>query len=130
MHHDHAFTGITARSPEKIVLMPADGRRQSVFWTEHVDGRGFSVILRENRGFWTDLRRQIVIDARDSGGHLLPSEMVGEKLRQWAELVRFDRRLTEMQRLHPSDVSLGRQDRNRERRNDDQAYDHPDGPYI
>ena len=98
MHHNHAFARVAARSPEKIVLVPADSRWQSVFRTEHVDGGGLAVILAENRSIWADLRRKVVVDTGNSSRHFLPSEPVGEELRQRAEPVRFDRRRAEMQR--------------------------------
>src|SRR5258707_4753762 len=74
-HDDDTFAGVSTRSPEEVILMSADGRRQAVFRTEQVDGSGLSVILAEDRGFGTDFRREIVIDARDGGRHLLPAEL-------------------------------------------------------
>jgi hypothetical protein len=81
-----------------------------------VDGSGLPVILAEDRGFGTDIRREAVIDASDSGGHLLPAELVGEDLRQRAELVCFDRGMGQVQGLRVTDVRLGRQDGNGQRR--------------
>ena len=41
---DHAFAGVASRSPQKIILMPADGGGQVVFAAEEIDGSGFSII--------------------------------------------------------------------------------------
>src|SRR5208283_5352116 len=89
-HDDTAFAGVAARSPEEVALMAADGGRQTVFRTEQIDGSGLPVGLTKNRGLETDFGREFVIDARHGGRHLLPAELVGESLRQWAELVRLD----------------------------------------
>src|SRR5579864_834179 len=115
-HDDHTFAGVPTRPPEEVVLMRADGGRQAVFRTEQVDGSGLAVILAEDRGFRSDLRREVVIDARDGRRHLLPAKLVGKELRQRAEPVSFDRGRREMQRPGIPDVRLGRQNRNRNRR--------------
>src|SRR5260221_1614642 len=69
---DDTFAGVATRSPNKIILMRADGGWQAVFWTEQVDGSGFPVILAKDRRFGTDFRRKIVVKARDRCCHLLP----------------------------------------------------------
>src|SRR5471030_1382372 len=114
MHHNDAFDGVVSRSPEEIILMPADGWRQAVFRTEQIDRAGLAVILPENRGPGANVRWQAVVNARDRGSHLLPSELVGIDLRQRAQLVSFDGRGLEMQRLRISDVRFRRQNRNDE----------------
>ncbi len=90
-HHDHAFAGGAAGTPEEIVLMAADGGRQSVPRAEEIDGAGLPVVLSEDGGARADIGGQAVVHAGYRGGHVFPAELVGEELRQRTEFVIFDR---------------------------------------
>ncbi len=116
---DDAFTGVAARPPKEIVLMSADGGRQSVFGTEEVNRPGLSVILAKDRGLGTYFGGKVVVDARNSRSHFLPTELVGIDLRQRPELMIFDRGRGEVQRLRIANPGFWRQDRNRQRREQD-----------
>ncbi len=89
-------------------MVPADSGRQAVFRAEEIDCTGLPVILAKDRGPGANLRRQAVVDARDRGRHLLPAELVGIDLRQWSQLVGFNRGRVEMQRLRILNVRFGR----------------------
>src|SRR5437016_12214151 len=70
------LAGVTARSPEKIILMAANGSGQPVTRTEKVDRAGLAVVVTENGRFLLFLRGKRMIDASDGGDLLLPGHFV------------------------------------------------------
>src|SRR5258707_10895170 len=81
---DHDVAGIVARAPNPIIVLPADGPRQSIPGAIEIDGRGLAPEIGEDRGprllFW----RQAVVHARHLLDHLRPPKLVGKILRQRA----------------------------------------------
>src|SRR6202041_440181 len=96
---DHAFSGVAPGTPQKIVLMSADGRGQTVLGAEQIDGPRLAVGLGEDRGARADVRGQAVVDARNGGRHLVPSELIREDLWQRSQLVRLNCRLLQTYRV-------------------------------
>src|SRR5690348_10752159 len=80
--HDYGLARIVSRSPKKIIVMRADGVRQSVLWSEEIYRSSFSPAIREDSGLGTFFGRQAVIDTCHLFHHLFPPEFVGKILRQ------------------------------------------------
>src|SRR4029077_13990591 len=47
-HRDDNSAGRIPGSPEVIIIVRADGPRQTIRWAEVIDGAGFAIIGREN----------------------------------------------------------------------------------
>src|SRR5260370_42617947 len=72
-HDDDTFAGVATRSPNKIILMPADGGRQAAFRTEQFDGSRLPGILAEDRGFGAYFWGFVTKSFRDGGWPLPPT---------------------------------------------------------
>src|SRR6201999_3905939 len=84
---------IAARTPQPILVVAAERRRQAVGPAVDGDGRRLPVMRDQDRGAALILRRQAVIDRRDFLLQLAPAELVRQALRQGrADAGRFDRR--------------------------------------
>ena len=75
---------VVVPTPEEVVLMAADGGRQTVPRAENVDGAGFPVVIAEDGGAGANVRRERVVSSGEPLHHLRPAEAVGEYLRQRA----------------------------------------------
>ena len=73
LDHDHALARISARPPQKVVLVPADGFWQAVLLSEQIDRPGLPEVLRKDSRLAAFLRRNAVIDLGDSRHHLFPA---------------------------------------------------------
>src|ERR1035437_3844591 len=83
IHHDYALAGVAVNSPVPVVLMKADGRRQTVLWSEIVNRASLPVIAGLDGGLGLHVGRQAVIHAGHFGDHGFPAKLVGIVLRQW-----------------------------------------------
>ncbi len=79
---NHALAGVAVRSPVPIVLMKADGRRQTILRSEVIDCASLSIIVGLDGGPGLHIGRQAVIDTRHLGHHRFPAKLVGIILRQ------------------------------------------------
>ena len=48
LHHDDTFPGVVSRSPEEIILVPADRAWQAVLRTEKINCASLAVVLGED----------------------------------------------------------------------------------
>ena len=62
--HDHNRAGVVARAPVPVVLVIADGFRQSILWTKEIYRARLAVAVGEDCRLGTFLRREAVIDLR------------------------------------------------------------------
>src|SRR5580700_6313188 len=80
--NDHLFSGVTARPPYPIVLMPADRSRQTVSFPKDVDRTSLPIIGSKNAGDSTFLRGQRLVDSRNLLCQILPTKPIRKELRQ------------------------------------------------
>jgi len=73
---DDDGTRLLARSPQPLIVMPADGGRKTLPAAEKIDGRGLAIVLSEDRAFLSVRLGQIAIDACDTLRHFRPAELV------------------------------------------------------
>src|SRR5712692_1080615 len=76
--HNHDLTRIVARTPIPIVHMAADRFGQTELWPVKIDRSGLSVVLPENGGPRSFIGGQAVVDLRNCGSHLGPSQTVSK----------------------------------------------------
>jgi hypothetical protein len=96
---DNHLAGTIPGSPDVVVVVSADGLRKVVLRAEEIDGPSLSVVAGEDAAFGPLFRRKIVVDTGYGRYHCLPTEPVGELLRELAHFSAFH--------LHPG-VSAGR----------------------
>src|SRR5579862_42473 len=103
--------------------MTADGGRQAELRTEEVDRAGLAVILRQDSGLGALIGRQAVVDLRHGGGHLAPSELVAEMLRQRTFLAGLIARIVDADDAFIANQRFRRENRQRQRRRNGSAGD-------
>src|SRR5260370_35381299 len=82
VHYDHAIAGVTSRAPEKISLVAAEGRGQSVTRAKEINRPSLSEVLGKDRAV-SSLSRRKPQPGLGYGGHdLLPSKLIGVTLGQ------------------------------------------------
>src|SRR5580700_5072384 len=82
VEQDQALTGVLPESPIVIILMSANGWRQSVARAEKINRPGRAIISSQNGGLGTFVDGDRVVDLGDLCDHLRPAEFVREMLRQ------------------------------------------------
>src|SRR5581483_1141176 len=88
---DDDVAAITARTPQPIVVMPGDGRGESICAAEKVDGRRLAIVACNDDGLRAAAWRQRAIDAGNRSGELGPAVHVGPILRQARRAMAFRR---------------------------------------
>ncbi len=117
--HDPAVMAV--RTPQIVVVVGADRRRQAPGAAKHIDGRRLAVVTGEEHGPRLIRRRQGLVGLADGGGHLAPAEHVGVVGRQFADRLVVDGRVLALQPGGLADGALigdepiDRQDRQGER---------------
>src|SRR5690242_11874586 len=109
--HDNGLTGVIARAPIPIALMPADGFLQAVSGAKEIDCARLAVAVRKDRSGGALGGRQTEVHLRHRLSHFFPSELVGEILRQWTILLVFRLGRFQAERFLISNVGFDGQDR-------------------
>src|SRR5436190_19095330 len=124
--HDNCLTGVTARAPIPITLVTTDGLRQAVSGTKEIDCARLAVAVRENGRGCALGGRQTEVNFRRRLGHILPSEFVGEILRQWTIILVFRFGRFEAESLLISNIGFDGKNRSEDRRKDSSSgyYQH------
>src|SRR6266566_3758180 len=108
IEHQHNFAGITAWTPQKIILMARNRLGQIELSAKEINRAGLAVVLAEDGSAFPVFRAQMMIDVRDRGDHFLPAELIGENLRQRSGMRCLGARRLDMNRLHVRDQFLRR----------------------
>jgi len=95
------IAGITARPPETVLIVSADGQGETELRSKVVDGRSFSVVLGEDGRLRAIQGGQCVVDAGHRGGLFGPTVHVTEKLREVPE-----RNVLDVDRLHVPEAAI------------------------
>src|SRR5580658_3282008 len=82
VEHDQTLTGVLPESPIVIILMSANGWRQSVARAEKINRPGRAIISSQNRSLGAFVGGHRVVNSGDLRDHLGPAELVREMLWQ------------------------------------------------
>src|SRR6266851_451467 len=80
IQNNQAIPRIAARAPQKISLVAAERRRQSVAAPKKINGARLPVVLRENTAARPFFGRKSAVSLIHSGYHFFPTELIGEVL--------------------------------------------------
>src|SRR5450759_44637 len=107
--NQHDVAAGVIRSPQPIILMNADRLRETVARTKEINCCGFSVIVSEDDGLGLILGREPMKGNGSLTGHVLPTEFLGEVLRQSSISLVFKFRWRVAQCFLISNIGLRRQ---------------------
>ncbi len=82
VEHQNNFAGPIARSPQKIILMTGNRRRQSKLCAKKIDRSSLAIVLAEDGGTFLIFGLQVMINVRNRSDYLFPAKLIGENLRQ------------------------------------------------
>jgi hypothetical protein len=114
--HDHSLACVVSRSPVPVVLVIADSPGQSILCTKEVYCACLTIAVGEDGGPRALLGRQAVIDLGDRSGHLLPTKLISEVLRQWPRRLVLCFGRFKAKRLLIANIGFNWKDGQRERR--------------
>ena len=82
VEYQNNFASPIARSPEKIILMTGNRRRQPRLCAKKIDRSSLAIVLAEDGGAFLIFGPQVMINVRNRSDHLFPAKLIGENLRQ------------------------------------------------